>query len=101
MQQFGIEMLSDVAASTAMLGCIHESQGRLDKAHAYFERAAKGRRMLVAVHPEIHSVELSATLLKLAGVCAKLGRNEDARRYTDEAQAFQQRVSEGFTATVH
>jgi tetratricopeptide (TPR) repeat protein len=102
LQQFGIERLSDVAASTAMLACINESQGRLDDAHDYFDRAARSRRMLVALHPELHSIELVATLHKLAGVCAKLGKDEDARRYTDEAQALQQKASQGHAApTVH
>lgn len=101
MQQFGVEMLPDSVASTALLACIHEARGNLDDAHAYFERAANGRRTLVTLHPEIYSVELAATLLKLAGVCMKLRRDEEARRHNDEAQAIQQRVAQGFAATVH
>lgn len=101
MQQFGVEMLPYSVASMALLACIHETRGKLDEAHTYFERAVTGRRTLAALHPEIHSIELAATLHKLAGVCAALGRSEEAQRHADEARAVEQRMSEGFTATVH
>lgn len=100
-QQFGVEMLPDTAASTTLLACIHEARGDLDQAHAYFERAVKARYTLAALHPEIHSIELAATLLQLATVCTRLGRDDESRRHTDEAHAIRQRAAEGFAATVH
>lgn len=101
MQQLGVEMLPFTVASTALLACIHEARGRLEDAHDYFDRAVSGRRTLAALHPEIHGMELAATLLKLAGVCTKLGRHEEARRHAGEARAVEQRVSQGFTTTTH
>ena len=69
----------------ALRAYVDEAEGRLDSAATHFEGAVRGRRTLCQVAPREHGPALAATLDKLAAVCERLGREDDARRHRQEA----------------
>ena len=85
LQQDGLRVLPEVVQAMALRAYVDEAEGRLDSAVTHFEGAVRGRRTLCQVAPVEHRPALAATLDKLAAVCERLGREDDARRHREEA----------------